>query len=243
MPIHIRANEGDFAKYCLLPGDPDRAKYIAEKFFEKPKLVTDYRRMFGYTGTYKNIPVSVQTTGMGCPSAAIIIEELIMLGVKNFIRVGTCGAIGKGINLIDLIIATGSIPIDGAAKSLFKGDPFAPVASFPIVHYAVHEAEKLGITYHTGLIATSDLFYGPDPEIGEGAEKWAKRGVLAFEMESSIIFSIAARAGVNAGCLLTVSDIVSGRIRAKDSEIERGVDDMMKVALETIYQLENICEK
>lgn len=238
MPIHIRAQEGDFAKYCLLPGNPDRAKYVAEKFFNEPKLVTKYRRMFGYTGIYKGIPVSVQTTGMGCPSAAIIMEELIMLGVENFIRIGTCGAIGKGINLTDLIIATGSVPIDGAAKSLFEGDPFAPVASFPIVHQAVHEAEKLGLKYHTGIIATSDLFYGPDPSIGERAEKWAKRGVLAFEMEASIIFSIAARAGVNSGCLLTVSDIVSGRIRAKDYEIERGVDNMTKVALETIFQLE-----
>ncbi|GAG65697.1 unnamed protein product [marine sediment metagenome] len=240
MPIHVRANKGDFAKYCLLPGNPDRAKYVAEKFFDNPKLVTEYRRMFGYTGTYKGIPVSVQTTGMGCPSAAIITEELIMLGVKNFIRIGTCGAIGKGLKLIDLIIATGSVPIDGTTKSLFEGDPFAPVASFPIVHQSVHEAEKLGIKYHTGLIATSDLFYGPDPEIGEGAEKWAKRGVLAFEMEASILFSVAVRAGVNAGCLLTVSDIVSERIRAEDSEIAKGVDNMTKVALETIYQLETM---
>ncbi len=240
MPIHVRANKGDFAKYCLLPGNPDRAKYVAEKFFDNPKLVTEYRRMFGYTGTYKGIPVSVQTTGMGCPSAAIITEELIMLGVKNFIRIGTCGAIGKGLKLIDLIIATGSVPIDGTTKSLFEGDPFAPVASFPIVHAAVHESEKLGIKYHTGLIATSDLFYGPDPEIGEGAEKWAKRGVLAFEMEASILFSIAVRAGVNAGCLLTVSDIVSERTRAEDSEIAKGVDNMTKVALETIYQLETM---
>lgn len=239
MPIHVRANKGDFAKYCLLPGNPDRAKYIAEKFFEKPKLVTEYRRMFGYTGTYKNIPVSVQTTGMGCPSAAIITEELIMLGVKNFIRIGTCGAIGKGLKLIDLIIATGSVPIDGTTKSLFKGDPFAPVASFPIVHQSVHAAEKLGIKYHTGLIATSDLFYGPE-ESGDGAGKWAKRGVLAFEMEASILFSIAVRAGVNAGCLLTVSDIVSERIRAEDSEIAKGVENMTKVALETIYQLETM---
>jgi len=242
MPIHIRAEKGDFAKYCLLPGNPDRAEYVAEKFLEKPKLVTEYRRMFGYTGTYKGIPVSIQTTGMGCPSAAIIMEELIMLGVKNFIRIGTCGAIGKGINLIDLIIATGSVPIDGAAKSLFEGDPFAPVASFPIVHAAVHESEKLGIKYHTGLIATSDLFYGPE-ESRDRIDRWAKRGVLAFEMEASIIFSIAAKAGANSGCLLTVSDIVSGRIRADDSEIAKGVNNMTRVALETIYQLENICEK
>ena len=163
-PVHVRAEPGDFAESILLPGDPRRAKYIAEAFFEDAKLVTDERGMLGYTGTYKGTPVSVQATGMGCPSAAIVAEELIQLGAKNLLRIGTCGGYNRDLRLGDLIIATAATPNDGTVSSITRGLPYAPAAHFDIVHAAHHAAESASRRTFVGPVVSSNLFYDPQEE-------------------------------------------------------------------------------
>src|ERR687884_1428273 len=204
-PIHVRAEPGDLAESVLLPGDPRRAKYIAENFFEDAKLVTEERGMLGFTGTYKGRPVSVQTTGMGCPSAAIVTEELIQLGARNLLRVGTCGGYHPEMELGDLTIATAATPQDGTVSSITQGVPYAPAAHFDVVHAAYHAAESSRRRTFIGPIVTSDLFYDPTEE---PATLWGNLGVLAVEMEAAAIFTIAAMHGVKTGCLLTVSNII-----------------------------------
>jgi DeoD family purine-nucleoside phosphorylase len=234
-PVHVRAEPGDFAESVLLPGDPLRAKYIAENFFEDAKLVTEERGMLGYTGTYKGEPVSVQTSGMGCPSASIVAEEVIQLGAKNLLRVGTCGGYSQELRLGDLIVATSATPNDGTVSSLTGGVPYAPAAHFDIVHAAYHAGESAGRRTFVGPIVSSDLFYDP---VEDPAELWDNLGVLAVEMEASAIFTIAAMHGVRAGCLLTVSDIIGAEVvRISDEELRAGVDNMMELALDTLNAL------
>ncbi|HZY56170.1 MAG TPA: purine-nucleoside phosphorylase, partial [Rubrobacteraceae bacterium] len=158
-PVHVRAKPGDFAESVLLPGDPRRARYIAENFFDSAKLVTEERGLLGYTGTYKGEPVSIQTTGMGCPSAAIVTEELIQLGARNLIRVGTCGSYHPEMELGDFVIATAAAPASGTISSITQGVPYAPAAHFEVVHAAYHAAESLERRAFVGPIVTSDLFY------------------------------------------------------------------------------------
>ena len=237
-PVHVRAEPGDFAENVLMPGDPRRAKYIAENFFEDAKLVTEERGMLGYTGTYKGKPVSVQTTGMGCPSAAIITEELVRLGAKNLLRVGTCGGYHPEMELGDLVIATAATAQDGTVSSITQGMPYAPAAHFDLVHAAYHAAQRIAPdhTRYVGPIVSSDLFYDPeeDPQ-----ELWNSLGVLAVEMEAAVIFTLAAMHGVRAGCLLTVSDTIAaeGVERIEDSSLKNAVDSMMELALETLDAL------
>ena len=234
-PVHVRAEPGDFAESVLLPGDPLRAKYIAENFFEDARLVTEERGMLGYTGTYKGEPVSVQTTGMGCPSASIVAEELIQLGARNLLRVGTCGGYSRELQLGDLIVATSATPKDGTVSSLTRGVPYAPAAHFDIIHAAYHAGEDVGRRTFVGPIVSADLFYDPteDP-----AALWGDLGVLAVEMEAAAIFTIAAMHGVRAGCLLTVSDTISQEIvRISDEELRGAVDNMMALALDTLNAL------
>jgi DeoD family purine-nucleoside phosphorylase len=234
-PVHVRAEPGDFAESVLLPGDPRRAKYIAETFFDDPKLVTEERGMLGYTGTYEDKPVSVQATGMGCPSAAIVTEELIQLGANNLLRIGTCGGYHRDLRLGDLVVATAASPQDGTVSALTQGVPYAPAAHFDVVHAAHHAAEAAGTRTFMGPIVSSDLFYDPkdDP-----AALWGNLGVLAVEMEAAAIFTIAAMHGVRAGCLLTVSDTIGREIvRIEDSALKDAVDNMMRLALDTLNAL------
>lgn len=240
-PVHVRAEPGDFAESVLLPGDPLRAKYIAETFFEGAKLVTEERGMLGYTGTYKGWPVSVQTTGMGCPSAAIVAEELIQLGARNLLRVGTCGGYHPELELGDLVIATAAAPADGTVQSLARGTPYAPAAHFDLVHAAFHAAEEANRKCFLGPIVSSDLFYDrkEDPQ-----GLWHSLGVLAVEMEAAAIFTIAAIHRVRAGCLLTVSDLLTDSdtageeiIRIGDEDLQNAEEDMTVLALETLNAL------
>jgi DeoD family purine-nucleoside phosphorylase len=234
-PIHVRAEPGDFAESVLLPGDPRRAKYIAENFFDGAKLITEERGMLGYTGSYKGEPVSVQATGMGCPSASIVTEELIQLGARNLLRVGTCGAYDRELQLGDLVVATSATPNDGTVSSLTRGLPYAPAAHFDIVHTAFHAGESAGRRTFVGPIVSSDLFYDPTES---PAELWGNLGVLAVEMEASAIFTIAAMHGVRAGCLLTVSDTIGAElVRISDEELRGAVDNMMALALDTLNAL------
>ena len=232
MPIHIRAEPGDYAEACLLPGDPLRAKYIAETYFDEPRLVNEERGLLGYTGTWEGKPISVQGTGMGCPGATIVFEELIQLGVTRLLRVGTCGGLQPTHALGDLIVAISAVPADSTAMHLVRNEPHCPTASWELVHGAVHMAKETGEALHVGPIVSSDLFYNPDP--GQ-YERWSKRGVLGVEMEAAALFTLGALRGVQSGCLLTVSDIVvEGEFtRITDDELRAAVDRMTRIALAT----------
>ena len=232
MPIHIRANPGDYANACLLPGDPLRAKYIAETYLDKVVQRNSERGLLGYAGEWEGKPVSVQGTGMGCPGATIVFEELIQLGVTSLLRVGTCGGLQPHHALGDMIVAISAVPADSTASHLVNGEPHCPTASWELIHLAVHVAKEIGQEMHAGPVVSSDLFYNPD---GGQYERWSKRGVLAVEMEAAALFTVGALRGVQAGCLLTISDIVvEGEfVRISDEELRAAVDRMTRVALAT----------
>jgi DeoD family purine-nucleoside phosphorylase len=231
MPIHVRAEQGDYAEAVLLPGDPLRAKYIAETYLDDVVQRNAERGLLGYTGTFGGKPVSVQGTGMGCPGAAIVFEELVQLGCKRLIRVGTCGGLQPHHALGDVIVALTAVPADSTAMHLVDNEPHCPTASWSLVHGAVHAAKEIGQELHVGPIVSSDLFYNPN----EGQyERWSKRGVLAVEMEASVLFTIGALRGVESACLLTVSDIVVVGVftRISDEDLRAAVDRMTRIALE-----------
>jgi DeoD family purine-nucleoside phosphorylase len=231
VPIHLRGEPGDYAEACLLPGDPLRAKYIAETFMDDIRQVNGERGMLGYTGTFRGRPVSVQASGMGCPSAGIVIEELVMLGVKRILRVGTCGGLQPDMKLGDLIVAITAVPADSTAMHLVR-EPHCPTADWDIVHGAVHAAKELGKPVRVGPIVSSDIFYNPD----DGQyQRWSERGVLAVEMEAAMLFTLGALRKIKTGCLLTVSDVVvEGEfVRISDAEMKAAVDQMTELALHT----------
>ena len=239
MPIHLRAEPGDYADAVLLPGDPLRAKYIADTYLENVKQVNGERGLLGFTGTWEGNPVSVQGTGMGCPGATIVFEELIQLGCTKLMRVGTCGGLQPHHALGDLIVALTAVPADATARHLVGDEPHCPTAAWPLVHGAVHAAKELGQPMHVGPIVSSDVFYNPDA--GQ-YQRWSSRGVLAVEMEAAALFTVAALGGIGkvpdiqAGCLLTVSDIVVEGVftRISDEELQAAVDRMTLVALMTV---------
>ena len=230
MPIHLRAERGDYAEACLLPGDPLRAKYIAETYFTDPKQVNGERGLLGYTGTYQGTRVSVQGTGMGGPGATIVFEELIQLGVKTLLRVGTCGGLQLDQKLGDTVVAISAVAADATASHLVGNEPHSPTASWELTHAAVHAAEALGQAVHVGPVASSDLFYNPDEGI---YARWSKRGVLAVEMEAAALFTVAALRGVRGGCILLVSDmVIDGTFtRISDEAMRAAVDRMTRIAL------------
>ena len=239
MPIHLRAEQGDYADAVLLPGDPLRAKYIADTYLDDVKQVNSERGLLGFTGTYEGKPVSVQGTGMGCPGATIVFEELIQLGCTKLMRVGTCGGLQPHHALGDLIVALTAVPADQTAMHLVGGEPHCPTASWELIHGAVHAAKEMGQPMHVGPIVSSDLFYNPS----EGQyERWSQRGVLGVEMEAAALFTVTAIGGigrvggVHGGCLLTVSDIVvEGEFtRISDDDLRAAVDRMTRVGLATV---------
>jgi DeoD family purine-nucleoside phosphorylase len=232
MPIHVRAEPGDYAEACLLPGDPLRARYIAQTYLDNAVLRNEERGLLGYSGEFDGRPVSVQSTGMGCPSAAIVFEELVQLGVKRFVRVGTCGGLQPDMSLGDLIVAVTAIPADQTAVHLVR-EPHVPTADWELVHSAVHAAKELRKAVRVGPIVSSDLFYNPDDQ---QYARWSARGVLAVEMEAAVLFTLGALRGVKAGCLLTVSDVVvEGEfVRISDDEMRNAVDEMTQLALRTV---------
>ena len=239
--ICLRAEPGDYAPLVLLPGDPGRATLIAQRFdggLDGATLVNQHRGMLGYTGTFHGRPVSVQTTGMGTPSMSIVVEELLRLGSTRFIRVGTCGGIATGIRSGDLVIATAAAPADGATRTHLQGDPYAPAAAFDMTRALVDCARSRGLEPHIGPVATVDLLYNPHADY---VSRWRSRGILAFEMETSALFYLAARAraqgdDVCAACLLTVSDVL-GDARGPEETylplemLERATEQMIEVAL------------
>jgi len=239
VPIHLRADPGDYADAVLLPGDPLRAKYIADTYLDDAKQVNSERGLLGFTGSWEGKPVSVQGTGMGCPGATIVFEELIQLGCTKLMRVGTCGGLQTHHALGDLIVALTAVPADSTALHLVNGEPHCPTASWQLIHGAVHAAKEMDQPMHVGPIVSSDLFYNPS----DGQyERWSQRGVLAVEMEAAALFTVAAVGGigkvqgVHAGCLLTVSDIIVEGVftRITDDELRAAVDRMTRVALATV---------
>ena len=233
MPIHVRANSGDYAEACLLPGDPLRAKYIAETFFDDVVQRNSERGMLGFTGTFEGKPVSVQASGMGCPSAAIVIEELVQLGVRKIMRVGTCGGLQPDLAMGDLLIALSATGADATASHYVLGEPHAPTADFGLLHEAVHQAKHLGQTVRVGPIVSSDIFYSPDPG---HAGRWSERGILAVEMEAAVLFTLGALRKFQAGCMLIVSDLyIEGEfVRISDEDMRTAVDAMTELALHTV---------
>ena len=231
MPIHVRAKHGDYAEAVLLPGDPLRAKYIAETYFDDVVPRNTERGLLGFTGSWKGRPVSVQGTGMGCPGAAIVFDELIQLGCKKLIRVGTCGGLQTSHELGDLIVALTAVASDQTAMHMVGNEPHCPTASWSLLHEAVHLAKHSGTPIHIGPIMSTDLFYNPD----EGQyRRWSSRGVLGVEMEAAALFTLAAIKGVEAACLLTVSDmIIDGSFaRISDDDLRASVDRMTQLALD-----------
>ncbi|CAN5291624.1 purine-nucleoside phosphorylase [soil metagenome] len=232
MPIHLRADPGDYAEACLLPGDPLRAKYIADTFLTEVRQVNAERGLLGFTCNWEGKPVPVHGTGMGCPGATIVFEELIQLGVKRLLRVGTCGGLQADHALGDLIVALSAVPADATASHIVGGEPHCPTASWELIHEAVHIAKHRKEKLRVGPIVSSDVFYNSD----EGQyERWSQRGVLGVEMEAAALFTVGALRGVLSGCLLTVSDIkVEGEfVRISDDELRAAVDRMTRIALDT----------
>jgi len=239
--IVLRGEPEDYAPLVLLPGDPERARAIAERFdggLDGARQVSAHRGMLGWTGTVGGAPVSVQTTGMGSPSMAIIAEELLLLGAQRLVRVGTCGGIGEGIRTGDLVVATAAAPVDGATRTHLAGDPYAPVADFDLTRALVDAARDSGLRTHVGPVATVDLLYNPDPEY---VTKWRARGILAFEMEAASLFYLARRASAEgrearAACILTVSDVLSETLTSEETyvsldDLKSATDRMIDVAL------------
>ena len=228
---HMNAEPGDFATTVLMPGDPLRAQYIAENWFEAPRRVTDVRNMWGFTGTHKGTPVSVMAHGMGIPSASIYTTELIeSYGVERVMRVGSCGTSHPDVRLRDLVIAQGASTDSGVNRMRFGGYDLAPLATFSLVRKAVDAAEAAGVRYHVGNVFSADLFYTPDPDM---FGTMAKYNVYGIEMEAAGIFPIAAEHGVEALAICTVSDDIPSGVALSAEERATTFDEMIDVALAT----------
>jgi len=234
---HINASKGDFAPTVLMPGDPLRAKYIAETFLDDPKLVTDVRNVFGFTGSYRGIPVSVMAHGMGIPSASIYFSELMEhYDVQRIMRVGSCGTSHPDVKLRDIVIAMGASTDSGVNRSRFLGHDLAALASFELVRHSVRIAEARSLPYHVGNIFSADLFYTPQPEI---FDLLAKYDILGVEMESAGLYPLAAEHGVEALAICTVSDNIRTHERLSADERQTGFDEMITLALETVAAVED----
>ena len=231
MTIHISAQPQDIAETVLLPGDPLRGKGIADKLLDDVVCYNEVRGMMGYTGTFNGKRVSVQGTGMGMPTTGIYAHELIGLGAKRLIRVGTCGAYQANLNIGDVIIAMTASTDSSLNKHVFNQKDFAPTAHYPLLAKAVEAANAMGLTVNVGNILSSDSFYNAQPEHWH---KWAEYGVLGVEMETSALYTIAAKHQVEALSILTVSDsLVTGKL-ASVEERQNNFDDMAKLALQLI---------
>ncbi len=233
MPVptpHITAKEGDFAKTVLMPGDPKRAKFIAETFLEDAVLVNDVRGIQGYTGYYKGKRVSVMASGMGMPSIGIYSYELFnFYGVENIIRVGSAGALHKDLHIRDIVLGQAACTNSNYVSQYELPGNYAPIASYKLLRKAADTAEKMGLRYMVGNILSSDTFY----DDSMGTMKWAKMGVLAVEMESAALYMNAARAGKNALCICTISDsIVNDEPETTAEERQTSFTAMMELALE-----------
>jgi purine-nucleoside phosphorylase len=232
MSVHIGAQPGDIAERVLLPGDPMRAKWIAETFLQDAVCYTQVRGMLGFTGTWQGVRVSVQGSGMGMPSASIYTHELINeYGVTSLIRIGSCGALAEDLQLGDVIAAIGSATDSNMNRTRFDGlVDYAPVADFSLLRTAAEVAERRGIALRVGPILAADAFYTDRPDL---YDTLADYGVLAVEMESAAIYTIAARYGAKALTVLTVSDHIKRGDKMDAAQREQGFSDMVQIGLDT----------
>jgi purine-nucleoside phosphorylase len=229
---HIEAAAGDFAKTVLMPGDPLRAKFIAENFLQDAKCVTRVRNVLGYTGSYQGQPVSVMASGMGIPSISIYATELYNeYGVENIIRIGSCGAVRDDIKVRDIVIGMAASTDSNVNRQRFNHCDFAACADFGLLHDVVHTAKKLAMPVHIGNIFTADLFYTPQPEMFKTMERL---GILAVEMEAAGLYGVAAELGKKALTVLTVSDHIKTGEKTTAAERETTFQDMMKLTLESL---------
>ncbi len=229
---HIEAAAGDFAETVLMPGDPLRAKFIADNFLEDAKCVTRVRNMFGFTGTYKGKRVSVMGSGMGIPSISIYATELYKdYGVENIIRIGSCGAVRDDIKVRDIIIGMAASTDSNVNRSRFNNVDFAACADFSLLRKVVDTADKLNKKVNVGNIFTADLFYTPQPEMFSLMES---HGILAVEMEAAGLYGVAAELGKKALTVLTVSDHIKTGEQTTADERENTFKDMMELTLESV---------
>ncbi len=230
MSTHIGAGPGAIAETILLPGDPLRAQFIAETFFEQPVRFNAVRNMFGYTGSYRGRPVSVMGTGMGMPSLSIYVNELLReYGVRRLLRVGTCGGLVEAVKVRDIVLALSASTNSGINHRRFGGMSYAPAPSFALLKRAFDAAQGKSLSVHVGPVVSSDTFYSPDPDEWR---LWARFGVVAVEMEAAELYTLAAQFGAEALALLTVSDhLVTGE-ETSAAERERSFSAMVELALE-----------
>ncbi len=238
---HIKATPDDFGKTVLMPGDPLRAKFIAENFLEDAKLVNNVRGIHGYTGFYKGKKISVMASGMGMPSIGIYSYELFnFFGVDNIIRVGSAGGMCEKVKVRDIIIAQGACTDSNYAHTFNLPGTFAPIADYKLLKTAVDSAEEMKLSYVVGNILSSDVFYNDNENIPVGmtsSDLWRKMGVLGVEMEAAALYMNAARSGKNALAILTVSDhLVTGESLSSDDR-QNSFTDMMKLSLETAVKI------
>ena len=230
MSIHIGAKAGQIAEAVLLPGDPLRAQFVAETYLDSPECYSRIRGMLGFTGSFKGKRVSVQGTGMGIPSISIYAHELINeYGVKRLIRIGTCGALQEAMTLGEVVIAQAACTDSNVNRLRFRGCDFAPAASFQLLLKAHRAAESRGASVRVGTVLTSDTFYDDDPE---SWKIWARYGVLAAEMETAALYTLAAGHDVQGLSILTVSDnLVTGETAGSEQR-QQSYTDMMEIALQ-----------
>jgi purine-nucleoside phosphorylase len=229
---HISAEPGDFAPSVLLPGDPLRAKHIADNFLDEVRQVNDVRNMLGYTGSYDGVPISVMGTGMGIPSASIYATELVNeYGVERLIRVGTCGAVTEKVQVRDVILAIGACTDSLVNRTRYGGLDFAATADFWLLKAAAEAAAAKGVQVKVGNVHSADLFYNPDPEAFDRMEAM---GVLAVEMEAAGLYGVAAEHGARALTVCTVSDHIRTGEATSSEERQKTFDDMVEIALEAI---------
>jgi purine-nucleoside phosphorylase len=237
MSIHIGAKQGEIASTVLLPGDPLRAKFIAETFLQDVVCYNEVRGMYGFTGTYQGKRISVQGTGMGMPSISIYVNELITeFKVQNLIRIGTCGAMQEDIHLKDVILAMSTSTDSNMNKLRFNNMDYAPTADFSLLMKAYNNALKLGIPVRVGNILSTDTFYGDHPD---DWKHWAKFGVLAVEMEAAALYTLAAKFNVKALGIMTVSDSLITHEITSSEERQKTFRNMIEIALQTGLESEN----
>jgi purine-nucleoside phosphorylase len=231
---HIGAQAGEIAERVLLPGDPLRAQWIAETYLDEPFCYSRVRNMLGYTGTYQGVPVSVQGTGMGQPSISIYLHELMAeYGAQSLIRVGSCGGMRPEVRVRDLVVALSASTDSGMNRHRFEGIDYAPTANFDLLSALVEECRRTDAGVHVGQVASWDVFYSDRPQL---RERLADYGVLAVEMETAALFTLAAKFGVRAAAVCTVSDsLVTGEETSAD-ERERTFGDMVQAALAAIIR-------
>ena len=230
MSLHIAASKGQIAETVLLPGDPLRAEFIAENFLEGAVKYTDIRNMYGFTGTYKGVPVSVQGTGLGMPSMGIYSWELItQYDVKNLIRIGTAGAFSDKLNLGDVVLALAASTDSNYQHAFDIPGQFSPCASWELVEKAYEASKATGIRFKAGNVVTCDVFY----EFGDWWKKWSKMGVMAVEMETAALYMNAAYNDVNALSIISISDNFVTGAKSSVEDRTKAFTDMMKLALET----------